>query len=114
MVSSPPVSLTRCLAVLVGATAGCTFLVSWLLPIACDPGAGTFDAVLVRLCAGLAAVAAAWLGLATVVTVLGVLRGWGRYAAGVPAPLRRAVLAACGVALAGGLAAGPAQATPGS
>jgi nucleoid-associated protein YgaU len=114
MISSPPAQLSRCLAVLVVATAGLALLVGWLLPAALEPSAATFDAALVRLCAGVAVVAAGWLWLATGVTVLCALRGRGRYAAGVPAPLRRAVLAACGVALASGLAvAAPAHATPG-
>ncbi|GAA4732764.1 LysM peptidoglycan-binding domain-containing protein [Nocardioides endophyticus] len=114
MISSPQVPLARCLAVLVVATAGCALLVAWLLPATREPGAATFDAALVRLCAGLALLATGWLWLSTVVTVLCALRGRGRYAAGVPASLRRAVLAACGVALASGLGmAGPAHATPG-
>jgi nucleoid-associated protein YgaU len=114
MIRTPQVSPTRCLAVAAGATAGCGLLVGWLLPTALSSGTATFDAALVRVCAGLAVVAACWLWVATVSTVLIAVRGPGRYAAGVPAPLRRAVLAACGVALTGGLlAAGPAQATPG-
>jgi hypothetical protein len=113
MVSTPQVSLTRCLAVAGGATAPCGVLVGWLLPTALTSGAATFDAALVRVCAGLSVVAACWLWLATVATVLGALRGRERYAAGVPTPLRRIVLAACGVALAGGLVTGPAYATPG-
>jgi len=114
MVSSPPVSLTRCLAVTAVATLGAALLVTWLLPIALESDVDDFDAALVRLCAGLALPAAGWLWLATMVTVLGALRGQSRYGVGVPAPLRRAVLAACGIALTGGLAvAGPAHATPG-
>ena len=113
MVSSPQVSLTRCLAVAVSATAACGLLVAWLLPVALASGSGTFDVALVRVCAGLAVAACGWLWLATVVTVLGALRGRQPYAGGVPAPLRRVVLAACGVALTGGLVAGPAHATPG-
>ncbi len=113
MISSPQVSLTRCLVVLAAATAGCALLVGWLLPVTLEAGGGTFDAALVRLCAGLAVVVAGWMWLATVVTVICALRGRGRYAVGVPAPLRRAVLAACGVALTGGLVVGPAHATPG-
>ena len=113
MVSSPPVSLTRCLAVAAGATVGCGLLVAWLLPVVLASGASTFDVALVRVCAGLAVAAACSLYLATVVTVLGALRGRQAYAGGVPAPLRRVVLAACGVALAGGLVAGPTHATPG-
>jgi nucleoid-associated protein YgaU len=103
----------RCLGVSAGATAGCGLLVAWLLPTVFEPGDGAFDAALVRLCAALAVVAAGLLWLATVVTVLGALRGREQHAAGVPAPLRRAVLAACGLALTGGLALGPAHATPG-
>jgi hypothetical protein len=113
MINSPQVSLTRCLAVIFGATAGWGLLVAWLLPVVLEPGADTFDAALVRGCAGLAIIAAGWLWLATVVTVLGALRGCQRYAGGVPTPLRRVVLAACGVALTGGLVAGPTYATPG-
>lgn len=113
MVSNPEVSLTRCLVVSAGATAGCALVVALLLPIALEPGADTFEAALVRLCAGLAVVAAGWLWLATAVTVLDAVRGRQQYAGGVPAPLRRVVLAACGVALTGGLVAGPAHATPG-
>jgi len=116
MICTPPVSLTRCLVVGAGAgaTAGCGLLVGWLLPAALSSsGSATFDAALVRVCAALGVVAACWLWVATLTTVLAALRGRA-YAAGVPTPLRRAVLAACGVALTGGLvAAGPAQATPG-
>jgi hypothetical protein len=114
MISNPPVSLARCLVVLLAATAGCALLVAWLLPTTFESGDGAFDAALVRLCAGSAALVAGWLWLATVLTVLCALRGQGRHAASVPAPVRRAVLAACGVALVGGLSvAGPAHATPG-
>jgi nucleoid-associated protein YgaU len=114
MISTSQVSLTRCLAVGAGATAGCGLLVGWLLPVALSAGPATFDAALVRVCAASAVVAACWLWLATVSTVRLALRGRAQYAAGLPAPLRRAVLAACGVALTGGLVvAGPAHATPG-
>jgi nucleoid-associated protein YgaU len=114
MINTPQVSLTRCLAVLAGTTAGCGLLVGWLLPVALSADPTTFDAALVRLCAAAAVVAACWLWLAIVSTVTIAVRGHGQYAAGVPAPLRRAVLAACGVALTGGLVvAGPAHATPG-
>src|SRR5690349_15273704 len=114
MISTPQVSLTRCLAVGAGATAGCGLLAGWLVPVALTASSTTFDTALVRLCAAAAVVAVCWLWLATVSTVLGALRGREQYAAGLPAPLRRAVLAACGVALTAGLAvAGPAHATPG-
>ncbi|GAA4695961.1 hypothetical protein [Nocardioides conyzicola] len=112
MISSQQASPARCAAVGVASTAAAGSLVAWLLPIALAPGAGTFDTALVRLCAALAVVAAGWLWLASVATVLAARRGRAPHA-GVPAPLRRAVLAACGVALTGGLVAGPAGATPG-
>ena len=106
-------SPARCLAVGVAATAAAAGLGAWLLPVALASGSGSFDGALVRLCAGVAVVAAAWLWLATAVTVLAALRGRDRLPVGVPAPLRRAVLAACGVALTGSLAVGTASATPG-
>jgi hypothetical protein len=74
MVSSPPVSATRCLGVLVAATVGCALVVTWLLPVALEQSADAFDAALVRLCAGVALLAAGWLWLATLSTVLAALR----------------------------------------
>lgn len=73
-----------------------------------------FPDLLAWLCAAAAACASAWLW--TVTTVVTVRVSAGRSTdrlRGVPAPLRRLLLAACGVALAGGLAA-PAGATPGA
>lgn len=113
MIGSSELSVPRCLAVGAGATTGWGLLVAWLLPVVLAPGAGTFDATLVRACAAVAVLAAGWLWLAGVLTVLDALRGRGRYAVGAPTALRRVVLAACGVALTGGVMA-PAQATPGS
>ncbi|GAA1791202.1 hypothetical protein GCM10009795_041110 [Nocardioides hankookensis] len=107
------ISLPRCLAVAAVATLGCGLLVAWLLSTALAPGAATFEAALVRLCAALGVVAAAWLWLVVVLTVLDALRGRGRAAGAATAPVRRVVLAACGVALVGGLATGTAHATPG-
>ncbi|MFC7493834.1 MULTISPECIES: LysM peptidoglycan-binding domain-containing protein [unclassified Nocardioides] len=101
---------TRCLAVWTAASAATAAAVAWLLPVATAP-ADRFDDVLVRACAVVAVAATGWLWLTTGVTVVAALRGYD--ARGVPAPLRRLVLVACGVALAGGLAAAPAQATPG-
>jgi nucleoid-associated protein YgaU len=112
MVSNAQVSLPRCLAVGAGATVGSGLLIGWLLPVALSPGPATFDTTLVRICAASALLAACWLWLVTTITVVDAVRG--RWHHGVPGPLRRAVLAACGVALTGGLVvAGPAYATPG-
>ena len=116
MVSNPQVSVARCLTVGTGATVGCGLVVAWLLPAVLICDTSTFAGVLVRLCAVVACVAAGWLWVATVVTVLAALRGREQYAVAVPVPasLRRVVLAACGAALTGSLVAvGPAHATPG-
>jgi LysM domain len=114
MTDSRQASLPRCSAVAGGAAAGYGALVAWLLPTVLAESAGTFEAALVRLCSGLALAAGGWLWLVTTITVLAALRGHAQRTVGVPAPLRRAVLAACGVALTGSLiAAGPAHATPG-
>jgi nucleoid-associated protein YgaU len=114
MINRQQGSLPRCLAVATGATAGAGALVAWLLPTATAPGAETFDGALVRLCAAGAVPVAGWLWLGVVLTALGAVRGQARSRAGVPAPLRRVVLAACGVALTCGLLLpGPVGATPG-
>lgn len=55
----------------------------------------------------------AWGWLATTAVVVEALRGRPHATLGLPAPARRLLLAACGVALAGGLAGGPAAADPG-
>jgi nucleoid-associated protein YgaU len=54
-----------------------------------------------------------WGWLATTAVVVEALRGRPGATLGLPAPARRLLLAACGVALAGGLAGGPAAADPG-
>ncbi|WP_243057986.1 LysM peptidoglycan-binding domain-containing protein [Nocardioides sp. SR21] len=99
----------RCLVVWLAATAAGAALVAWLLPQALAP-ATRFDDVLVRLCAGAGCVAAAWLWVVTTAVVAEAVTG--ATAPGVPAPLRRLVLLACGAAVVAGLAV-PAQATPG-
>ena len=115
MVSNQQASLPRSLAVGAGATLAYGALTAWLLPVVTtEDGGTTFDAALARLCAAAAVLAAGWLWLATVLTVLAALRGRQDAAGVLPAPLRRVVLAACGVALTGGLlASGAAHATPG-
>ena len=105
-------SPVRCLAVWLTATAGTVALVVWLLS---DLGLGDpvrFDQALARLAA---AVAALMRGLAVGRHDGGGPRGRDRRhpgRPGVPAPVRRLVLAACGAAVLAGLAA-PVSATPG-
>ena len=111
-------SVTRCLAVwgvatalAAGAVAGLLPL-AWLLPLAARDGTPAFDELLVRACAAVALLGTGWLWLAASATVLEALRGRPARAPGVPAGVRRLVLAACGAGLAAGLVA-PAHATPG-
>lgn len=114
------VRLHRCLLVWSGATAAALTVVAWSLPdlplVGSTAGPVSFDRLLVQGCALALVLCAAWGWAVTTLVVAGVLRGSGRRAdtvRGVPAPVRRWVLAACGVAvLTGGLS--PAHATPGS
>ncbi|GAA4371671.1 hypothetical protein [Nocardioides caricicola] len=99
----------RCLTVWLAATAAAATLVGWLLPVALAPAA-RFDDVLVRLCAAGGCAAAGWLYVVTTAAVAEAATG--ATTPGVPAPLRRLVLLACGAAVVAGLAV-PAQATPG-
>lgn len=99
----------RCLTVWFAATAAAAGLVTWLAPLALAP-AIRFDETLVRLCAAAGTIAACWLWLLTTAVVVEAVTG--AATRGVPAPVRRLVLAACGVAIVTGLAV-PAQATPG-
>ncbi|ABL80956.1 MULTISPECIES: hypothetical protein [unclassified Nocardioides] len=105
-------SATRCLAVWAAASALAAALGAWLLPVAVGDAGSRFDLVLVRACAAVALVGTCWLWLAASATVVAALRGRPARAPGVPAVVRRLVLAACGAGLAAGLVA-PAQATPG-
>jgi len=76
----------------------------------------TFDVLLVWLCEAALVLCGAWIWAAITVVVREALTGRpGTLVGGLPAPLRRILLTACGVALAGGLggAALPAAATPG-
>ena len=105
----------RCLLVWAATTVGVALVVAWCGPDLPTPGlreAG-FDRVVVSLAAGALAACALWWWLVTTVVVLEAWRDAPpRRLPGVPAPARRWVLAACGVALAGAVAA-PAAATPG-
>lgn len=114
--------LGRCTAVWVVATLTLAALVAGVLPdlvAARDAASGPgldgveFDRLLVWLCSGVALIGGAWLWSITTAVTLFAARGRPQASLpGVPAVLRRALLAACGVALSGGLAA-PALATPG-
>lgn len=113
---------TRCLAVCAAATVAAVAVLAWLLPdLATDPRAldargpagPRFDDLLVWACSAATVAGTCWLWAVTTLVALGAARGrTGPSAPAVPAGLRRAVLAACGVALAGGLAS-PAVASPG-
>lgn len=104
-------SATRCLAVWLAVTAVAAGLVAWLAPdLRVGPGGG-FDAVLVWACEAALAGCAGWLWLVTTVVTGDVLRGRPHASrAGVPVSLRRLVLGACGLALAGGTLAAPSYA----
>lgn len=105
----------RCAAVATVSTAALAALLRWLLPVLSAP-AHDLDETLVRGCAAAALLAAAWLWTGTLRLVLAAHGGRGEHAlhvrSGLPAPARRAVLVACGVALAGSVASG-AGAAPG-
>lgn len=114
-------ALTRCLLVLTAVSAGTVALVAPLLPAVLVLGGAVrsgavageaFDDVLVQLCEAAVAGCAAWLWLATAVTTADAVRGQRSGHRGVPGAVRRLVLAACGVALLGGLGA-PAHAGDG-
>ncbi|MEP9383893.1 LysM peptidoglycan-binding domain-containing protein [Nocardioides cheoyonin] len=104
----------RCLAVWLAATALAVGVAAVLLPVPASP-AGEFDDLLVRLCSWALLGCAGWFWTVTTLVVAAALRsrdGRVRSVRGVPAPVRRLVLAACGVALTSSVAA-PALATPG-
>lgn len=113
-------SLPRCLAVWTVVTALAAGAAAWLAPVAASLPAAAggrsetdFAVALVALCAAVGLVALAWLWVLTGLVVTAALRGRTHRVRAVPPVVRRAVLAACGVALTGGLAAAPATATPG-
>jgi nucleoid-associated protein YgaU len=104
----------RCCLVLLGVTLATAAALRLLVPglVVPDPG---FEGLLVAGCAAVAAACALWGWLGTVAVVVEALRCRAdtppRPTPGVPAAVRRAVLAACGVALCA--TAGPALAAPG-
>jgi len=122
MITSTTAAPSRCLAVWLVSSGTLGVLVWLLLPdLTAARGAVTttgladqsFEQLLEWWCALVATVGGAWLWAVTTLVSLQAARGRAhRPIQGVPAPLRRAVLAACGVALAAGVGA-PALAAPG-
>ncbi len=115
-------SALRCLAVWLAVTAASAGLAWFLLPdlvdaqraaSSADLAAQPFERLLEWWCATVALAGAGWLWLASTLVTLEARRGRVGPVPGVPAPLRRLLLLACGVALGGGLAS-PALATPGA
>jgi hypothetical protein len=105
----------RCVMVWLATTLGAIAVVRWCRPDltdgwvalrAGDLAAQPFEQVLVWLCAVVVTVCAGWLVAVTTVVVGAAAVGRApRHLPGAPAWLRTALLAACGVALVGGLAA---------
>jgi nucleoid-associated protein YgaU len=115
-----PAPLGRCALVWLATLAGLVVLAGWLAPdllVAGDLIAGgglrdrPFDEVLVWLCEAALLGAGGWLWVVTALVARDAARGHGTVRRGVPAPVRRLVLLACGAALAGGLAP-PSYAAP--
>lgn len=114
--------LARCGTVWLTATSAVLGLAAWVLPdledarrVLAGPGLADqpFDRLLVWLCAAAALAGGCWLWTLTTVVAIEAARGrTNPTLPGVPTALRRLVLAACGVALAGGVVS-PAVATPG-
>lgn len=100
----------RPLAVAALATTLAAGLLALLLPAVAPSGPG-FAPALVSGCAVVGSVGTAWLWVLTLLVLLDVLRGR-TTRDGVPRAVRRVVLAACGLSLAGSLAT-PAYADPG-
>lgn len=103
-------SRPRCLVVASGLTAALWGAVAVLVRAIITPpaGPGAADPGLTRLCLAALVVAAGWAWAQGIAAVADAWRGTRRVS---PRGVRRLVLAACGVALAGSLAA-PAQAAP--
>lgn len=127
MISLGHSHLPRCLGVWAGVLATgasvCALVAGDLQPLTSPSTEADLEAWLVAVAAAAIWLAACWAGVVTSVVCVQVLRD--RSCAervggslGVPAPVRRLLLRACGVAVAGGLAGGlalsPAGATPGS
>ena len=105
----PTPGRARCWLVWLAASGVAASLVAWLasdlLAHASDSlASGKFDAVLVVVCEAAALVGVGWLWLLVSLVMLDAARGLEQRRPGVPALVRRGVLLACGLGLAGGLA----------
>lgn len=119
--ATDPAPRGRCLAVWAATTGAAVALARLALPDLRTVGAALatgraadlrFDELLLGCCSLAALACAAWLWLLTTLVAAGAARGAdGTSVRGAPAPLRRVLLAACGAAIAGGVA-GPAVAVP--
>lgn len=111
---SPAVARLRCVGVWALLTVASAVLAAEVGPALTAPGAAhpTFEALLVRVCAGAALLAMAWWWLAASAVVVEAMTHRVGRTPGVPVVLRRAVLLGCGVAVAAAVAA-PVGATPG-
>lgn len=112
-------SIGRCAAVWLGALALVLGTVALLAPdLRPSSGAPDFEAVVVTAAAWALVAAACWVLAVTTAVVVPVVRSAPVPHRGLPAPVRRVLLRACGAVAVGGLVAGavaaPAAATPGS
>lgn len=112
-------SIARCAAVWLGALALALGTVALLAPdLRPTSHAPDFEAVVVTASAWALVAAACWALAVTTVVVVSVARSAPVPHRGLPTPVRRVLLRACGAVVAGGLVAGavagPAAATPGS
>lgn len=110
----------RCSLVVVVATAAYATGAAWLLPAVAAVAGDGLDDLITGAAAATGLLAGTWLWLGTVATAVAAAapRTQRDPAAGVdrvalPAPVRRLVLLACGLAVTGSLTIGPGEATPG-
>ena len=104
----PQPGWARCCLVWLAASGVAASLVAWLASdllahASTSLAMGQFDAVLVVACEAAALVGVPWLWLLVSLVTLDAVRGLERRRPGVPALVRRGVLLACGLGLAGGL-----------
>lgn len=127
MISLGHSHLSRCLgvwaAVVAAGASVCALVADDLQPLTSPSTEADLEAWLVAVAAAAIWLAASWAGIVTTVVCVQVLRDRSCTervggSLGVPAPVRRLLLRACGIAVVGGLTGGlalsPAGATPGS